>query len=196
MPAQACHAVASLKAWGEECADLCMRHGHLSPSGDPNFRLLYSSVETLETPGGVMFLGTNPGGDLTIARGSHRRLPFEKPRWSAYMDEDWNGHALQPAAREIANLFAGPRESGEGVLRRSPSGNLIPFRSESGSSSWRSPGPWFCSRATGHTGVNWRRCSISHRNRRRTAATSARAGFGRQSRSAEADRSTCSRFHG
>ena len=68
-----------LKTWDKECADLCMRYDHLSLSGDPNFRLLYSSVETLETPGGVMFLGTNPGGDRTRARISHRRLPFGRP---------------------------------------------------------------------------------------------------------------------
>ncbi len=77
-----------------------------------------------------MFLGTNPGGSAENARESHRREPFEKSGWSAYLDEDWNGHALQPAAKEIAAIFAGSVESGEDVLRRSPAGNLIPFRSK------------------------------------------------------------------
>ena len=79
-----------------------------------------------------MFLGTNPGGRSTAAREAHRRLPFEKPGWSAYLDEDWNGHALQSAATKIAGAFASAGQSGKDVLRRSPSGNLIPFRSERG----------------------------------------------------------------
>ena len=79
-----------------------------------------------------MFFGTNPGGDPTRAREAHRRLPFREPTWSAYLDEDWDGHALQTAAREVASLFADPGESGGDVLRRSPSGNLVPFRSEKG----------------------------------------------------------------
>ena len=121
-----------LEALDQECAELCRRYDHLSPDGIPNVRLLYSSAETFETPGGVMLLGTNPGGDPTRAREAHRRLPFRQPSWSAYLDEDWGGHALQAAASEIAGLFADPGESGEDVLRRSPSGNLVPFRSESG----------------------------------------------------------------
>ena len=121
-----------LEALDQECAELCRRYDHLSPDGIPNFRLLYSTAETFDTPGSVMFFGTNPGGDRTRAREAHRRLPFRQPNWSAYLDEDWNGHALQTAAREIAGLLADPGESGEDVLRRSPSGNLVPFRSENG----------------------------------------------------------------
>lgn len=77
-----------------------------------------------------MFLGTNPGGGAENSKESHRREPFEKPGWSAYLDEDWGNHALQTAAKKIARVFAGPDESGEHVLRRSPAGNLIPFRSK------------------------------------------------------------------
>jgi len=120
-----------LKNLDKKCADLCQCHGHLSPSnGIPNFRLLYSSAKTFKTHGGVMFLGTNPGGCAENAKEGHRRNPFEKPGWSAYLDEDWHNHALQPAAKKVAGIFAGPSESGEHVLRRSPAGNLIPFRSE------------------------------------------------------------------
>ena len=123
---------AHLKELDRECAELCRRHDHLSPDGIPNFRLLYSSVETFETSESVMFLGTNPGGDCRQASQAHRWLPFQQQNWSAYLDEDWNGHALQIAAREVARLFADHGESGEDVLRRSPSGNLVPFRSRKG----------------------------------------------------------------
>ena len=121
-----------LEELGQECAELCRRHAHLSPDGIPNFRLLYSSAETFETPGSVMFFGTNPGGDCWQASQAHRWLPFQQQNWSAYLDEDWNGHALQTAVKEIADLFAHHGESGKDVLRRSPAGNLVPFRSRKG----------------------------------------------------------------
>lgn len=123
---------AHLKDLDQECAELCRHHGHLSQGGIPNFRLLYSSAATFETPGSVMFFGTNPGGNCWQASQAHRWLPFQQQSWSAYLDEDWNGHALQTAVKEIASLFAAHGESGEDVLRRSPSGNLVPFRSRKG----------------------------------------------------------------
>ena len=104
----------------------------VGPSGSPNFQLIYSSVETFETPGGVMFFGTNPGGDHTRADVHDPWLPFRRSDWSSYLDDDWGGsvpHALQRAVRSVAALIAGGDENGVELLRKSPAGNFIPFRS-------------------------------------------------------------------
>lgn len=136
-------AATSLDELIKECRRLCCTE-HDGSNGwqgfgrdrVPNYRLLYSSATTFENPGGVMFLGTNPGGDHTAADPRHHEWPFSKSYYSAYLDECWNGqpkgcHPMQKAALEVAATLAGGREDGKRLLQRSPAGNLIPFRSES-----------------------------------------------------------------
>ena len=156
-------ALNALKRLDYRCKKLCKQHhgkkgrgkdsktwygfGLPEPEGrPPNYRLLYSSAATFEKPGGVMFLGTNPGGDHTAADPQHHERPFSKAEdYSAYLDESWgerwghpgdNGHPLQTAALCVAGKIVGGREAedpgreAEDLLRRSPAGNLIPFRSE------------------------------------------------------------------
>ena len=79
-----------------------------------------------------MFFGTNPGGDHTRADVHDPWLPFRRSDWSSYLDDDWGGsvrHALQRAVRSVAALIAGGDENGVELLRKSPAGNFIPFRS-------------------------------------------------------------------
>ncbi len=96
--------------------------------------LLYSSPETFEPPADVMFLGWNPGGGKDVADRHPYRMPFDRPRgWSPYLDETWEGfekgeHPMQRAVQSIAELIAGGH--GTDLIRASPAGNLIPFRSE------------------------------------------------------------------
>ena len=133
-----------LEEWNRQCERICRDFQAADDpswkpagprSGTPNFQLIYSSVETFETPGGVMFLGTNPGGDHTRADVHDPWLPFRCSGWSSYLDDDWGsgqpGDAtMQRAVQSIACVIAGGDESGIDLLRRSPAGNIIPFRSK------------------------------------------------------------------
>lgn len=139
--AEELEALDKLKALDEECWKLCTEHD--DPKGwrgfgrdcVPNYRLLYSSAATFENPGGVMFLGHNPGGDHTAADPCHHEWPVSKSCYSAYLDECWDGqskggHPIQEAALKVAATIAGGCENGKCLLQRSPAGNLIPFRSK------------------------------------------------------------------
>lgn len=131
-----------LEALNRECEAFCRDESNWSDKwrgaddkGNPNFLLAFSSVETFERPGGVMILGTNPGGDHTRAKEHPVETPFECPGWSSYLDDDWgNGspgsHMTQRAVRKIAEVVAGESGDGAELLRTSPTGNLIPFRSK------------------------------------------------------------------
>lgn len=130
-----------LEALNRECERFCLDESNWSgkwrgadDEGNPNFMLAYSSVETFEQPGGVMILGTNPGGDHARAKVYKASDPFERPGWSSYLDDNWNGqpgqHNTQIAVREVAKIIAGGSERVDPLLRNSPTGNLIPFRSE------------------------------------------------------------------
>ena len=118
-------------------------HG-TGPKGTANFRLLYSAPETFETPGRVMILGTNPGGDHTNADQLDPWEPFNRGAdYSAYLDDRWpyprstrladlGRHPIQQAVRRVATaLGGGSPAKGDELLRHTPSGNLIPFRSKS-----------------------------------------------------------------
>ena len=53
-----------LEAISEECESLCKGEGWLGcETSRPNFRLLYSSVESYECGSGFAVLGLNPAGD-------------------------------------------------------------------------------------------------------------------------------------
>ncbi len=131
-----------LEALNEECEEFCSDksnwtkkwHGEDS-EGNPNFLLSYSSVETFEQPGGVMILGTNPGGDHRRAKFHPISDPFDRPSWSSYLDDDWGNddpgeEKGQRAVRRIADIIAASAGGGDELLRRIPTGNLIPFRSK------------------------------------------------------------------
>ena len=109
--------------------------------------LLYSTPETFESPANVMFLGWNPGGGEGVADRHPHRTPFDNRRgWSPYLDEIWDKpagaaggssarfergeHPMQRAVQSIGELIAGSQRSGIDLIRASPAGNLIPFRSE------------------------------------------------------------------
>lgn len=165
-----------LEELNRECEEFCIDQANWSDkwhgtddNGNPNFLIAYSSAETFERMGGVMFLGTNPGGDHHRAKAHPFRLPFERQRWSSYLDDDWgNPHGkqwpMQIAVRKVAEVLAGKPNMGDRLLRSSPSGNLVPFRSQSPndlpdlayrkgleigwhSLPWRSRACWCCSRA-------------------------------------------------
>ena len=52
-----------LEALTEECVSLCEEEGWLGfETGRPNFRLLYSSVESFEYGSGFAIVGMNPAG--------------------------------------------------------------------------------------------------------------------------------------
>ena len=139
-----------LEKLNRECELFCRDQANWSakwhgtgPKGTANFRLLYSAPETFETPGRVMILGTNPGGDHTNADQLDPREPFNRgPDYSAYLDDRWpyphstrladpGRHRIQEAVRQVAAaLVDGSPVEGDELLRHTPSGNLIPFRSK------------------------------------------------------------------
>ena len=132
-----------LEALNEECKAFCLDESNwvestwegTGPKGTPNFRLLYSSPETFSPPGGIMLLGTNPGGDSSSAERHHPDLPFLSETYSAYVHDSWGDfptgqHPMQRAARSVARAVAGNGPRGDRLLKSSPSGNLIPFRSK------------------------------------------------------------------
>lgn len=132
-----------LETLNEECKEFCLDESNwggsrwkgVGPKGTPNFRLLYSSPETFEQQHGVMLLGTNPGGDDSNAERYHPDVPFLSPTYSSYLDDSWGDfetgqHPMQVAARAVARTVAGNRPRADQLLRNSPTGNLIPFRSE------------------------------------------------------------------
>ena len=143
-----------LEALNRQCAQFCREYAAdprnrdrkwkaLGPENTPNFRLIYSSPDTFESPGRLMILGTNPGGDHTNADQLDPSEPFQRgPDYSAYIDDRWpeprgarlmspGAHPIQRAVRDLAAVLGRAVASdGDQLLRRSPSGNLIPFRSK------------------------------------------------------------------
>ena len=142
-----------LEALSEECVSLCEEEGWLGyETGAPNFRLLYSSVESFEQGSGFAIMGMNPAGDPHHADTDDVDRPFRDPRYSAYLDDRWDAEVgagrLQRVIQAIAMVCVGasaseamaaiedptprPEErlSPEAVafLRDTPSMNIIPFR--------------------------------------------------------------------
>lgn len=134
-----------LEVLNEECKDFCLDSANWSDkwrgadsADNPNFLLAYSSACTFERPGGVMILGRNPGGDHADAHRYPISSPFDcfQPPWSSYLDDAWGDsepgkEQRQRAVRLVAKIITGKPERVEPFLRKSPTGNLIPFRSES-----------------------------------------------------------------
>lgn len=120
--------------------------------GRPNFRLLYSSVESFEQGSGFAIVGMNPAGGPRDARAGHVDRPFRDPGYSAYLDDRWGAEAgaarLQRVIQAIAMIFVGasPSEAMAAIddptpgleqrigpeavsfLRKTPSMNMVPFR--------------------------------------------------------------------
>ena len=139
-----------LETLSEECESLCKREGWLGgETSRPNFRLLYSSVESYECGSGFAVLGLNPAGDGTDADTDDLERPFQVPGYSAYLDDEWRkrgtGEArLQRVVQALAMVFVGatPREAMAAIddpeeridekavafLRNTASLNIIPFR--------------------------------------------------------------------
>ena len=142
-----------LEALTEECVSLCEEEGWLGyETGRPNFRLLYSSVESFEYGSGFAIVGMNPAGDARDADTGDADRPFRDPGYSAYLDDQW-GHEvgaarLQRVIQALAMIFVGasPNEAMAAIddptprleerlsskaiafLRNTPSMNIIPFR--------------------------------------------------------------------
>ena len=120
---------------------------------DPNFRLLYSSVESYEAGNKIAILGMNPAGGPEHAKPDDLIRPFREPGYSAYLDDSWGyddlGQSpLQRVVQGLAMILSGASPSdglaaldghtrpnmrinddATALLRNSPSGNIIPFRS-------------------------------------------------------------------
>ena len=143
-----------LEALTEECVSLCEEEGWLGfETGRPNFRLLYSSVESFEYGSGFAIVGMNPAGGPRDADTGDADRPFRDPGYSAYLDDHWRGHEvgaarLQRVIQALAMIFVGasPTEAMAAIddptprlsqrvspkaiafLRNTPSMNIIPFR--------------------------------------------------------------------
>ena len=138
-----------LQALSEECESLCAEEGWFGHGNrNPNYRLLYSSVESYENGSGVAIVGMNPAGDGRDADTDHAERPFRYPGYSAYLDDKWRSHEagsapLQRAIQGLASILVGasPSEAmavvdsperlhsdASALLRNTPSMNIIPFR--------------------------------------------------------------------
>ena len=143
-----------LEKLNEQCEQLCEEEGWQSPkSKNPNFRLIYTSVETFERGNGFAIVGINPAGTkLDADRDNDRGTPFTNKEYSAYLDDDWEGgrgqSKFQRAVQGVAMVLKGadPSEVIEAIcekviepekrmeanvvdfLRGTPSLNIIPFR--------------------------------------------------------------------
>ena len=149
-----------LEALNAECEALCAEVGWTGMATDnPNFRLLYSSVESYEGGSGIAIIGMNPAGGREVADSDDRNRPFREASYSAYLNDRWNDRRskvlqgvgqdnLQKEIQSLAMILCGSstaeamkakdtkgglyeRISREAIdlLYASPSGNIIPFRS-------------------------------------------------------------------
>ena len=144
-----------LQELNDECRAVSVAEGWVGPStGNPNFRLLYSSVESFEAGNRIAIVGINPAGGREVADVDDPDRPFREPGYSAYLDDEWLGSLgrgqdpLQRVIQEFAMILTGatPAEAmaaradahsapelrtgaaATDLLRNAPSGNIIPFR--------------------------------------------------------------------
>jgi len=142
-----------LEALSEECVSLCEETGWLGcEPATPNFRLIYSSVESFEQGSGFAVVGMNPAGGPQDADKRDVDRPFREPGYSAYLDDRWGAEVgaarLQRVIQAIAMILVGafPSEAMAAIedptptpeerlnpkaiafLRKMPSMNIIPFR--------------------------------------------------------------------
>ena len=137
-----------------ECEVECKRIGFVGKqTGEPNFRLIYTSVETYERGNGFVIIGLNPSGSRADADADDRNRPFREEGYSAYLDDDFQdngvgGSDFQRAVQGIAMIVTGATPSqaisamksstpsvekrigtnATDFLRSTPSMNIIPFR--------------------------------------------------------------------
>ena len=138
-----------------ECEELCNQTGWVGPkTGQSNFRLIYTSVESFEHGSGFAIVGLNPAGQLFHADGDRgRHQPFDGKEYSAYVDDAWGDDRgqdrFQRAVQGIAMTLKGAtwNVTKKGItsnnvrkpedrigtdvarfLRNTPSLNIIPFR--------------------------------------------------------------------
>ena len=133
---------------------MCKSTGFVGPqTGHPNFRLIYTSVETYEQGNGFAIVGLNPGGIQADADTDNRDRPFREESYSAYLDDNFQNNGagesdFQRAVQGIAMIITGstppqaisamksstPNIEGRigtnatAFLRKTPSLNIIPFR--------------------------------------------------------------------
>ena len=138
----------------EECEALCRCNKFVGPqTEEPNFRLIYTSVETYDCGNGFVIIGVNPSGSESDADADDRDRPFREQGYSAYLDENFQdngvgGSDFQRAVQGIAMIMTGstPSEAisamksstlsvedrisvnATAFLRSTPSLNIIPFR--------------------------------------------------------------------
>ena len=143
-----------LTALSAECEGLCTKTGFVGPkTGKPNYRLIYTSVDTYENGNRFVIVGENPGGDQADADYDDRDRPFREKGYSAYLDESWRGAGrgqspFQRAVQGVAMVVTGASPStamraigreglepedrigpeAASLLRSAPSLNIIPFR--------------------------------------------------------------------
>lgn len=140
----------------KECEAMCKRTGFVGPqTGEPNFRLIYTGVETYEQGNGFVIIGLNPGGSQADADADadERDRPFQEMGYSAYLDDNFQnngvgGSDFQRSVQGIAMIVTGstPSEAISAMkssmpsardrigtnatcfLSSTPSLNIIPFR--------------------------------------------------------------------
>ena len=97
----------------KECEAECKRTGFVGPEvGEPNFRLIYTSVKTYEQGNGFVIIGLNPGGSQADADTDDPDRPFREEGYSAYLDDDWQDSGVgrsefQLAVQGIAMIMTG-----------------------------------------------------------------------------------------
>ena len=97
----------------KECEDLCKQGGWVGPkTGQPNFRLIYTSVESFEHGNKFAIVGLNPGGGKSGADTDDPYIPFQAERYSAYLDDNWENQGtgrsrFQRAVQGVAMILRG-----------------------------------------------------------------------------------------
>lgn len=124
--------VGVLEGLESECVALCREHGWLDANGAPAFQMICSDRVTFSAGADLMLLAIHPRGDPSVHDGVSRESG-DGSGYTALLDDSWGerepgGAQLQAVAREVAGMFSSDAEA---VLRRTPAGFMIPFRSES-----------------------------------------------------------------
>lgn len=169
-----------LAALSAECDSLCEEYGWLGhETRNPNYRLLYSSVDSYEHGSGFAIVGMNPAGDGRDADADDLDCSFPEAGYSAYLDDRWRTRSgaapLQRVVQALAMILSGasPSEAmtamrdttktpeervgakASAFLRNTPSMNIIPFRD---SNLWKVPSRL---RERGET-IGWRLLCLAH----------------------------------
>jgi len=131
---------ARLEELYDRAVEICAKHRYVS-NGKPKLKLLCSSASVFPSTTGLLILGANPGGGEAEHRAEDPRRPFEDSDYCAYLDESWmdgagkwisrGQHRIQLRIRRVVEALLESKDEDlvKKVVRSSPAGNILPFRS-------------------------------------------------------------------